>query len=183
VGGVGYSHLRDFSVGPIATERLEERARRESWPDHVAVGDLSYDPVKIVHWLAGEDPPYERLVLVSAVRRGRPAGEVAAYRWDQSLPDPEHIQACVSEAVTGVIHLDNLLIVLRQFGAAPRDIFVVEVEPQAEAMGDELTPAVEKGTARAVGLASAIAVGPAPDLPTAPLGGFGSRNGRGTENE
>ncbi len=178
VGGVGYTHLRDFSVGPLVAERLAARAREEGWPERVAVGDLSYDPVKIVHWLAGEDPPYQRLVLVSAVRRGRPAGSVTAYRWDQSLPEPEQVQVRVAEAVTGVIHLDNLLVVLRQFGAAPRDIAVVEVEPEVEAMGEDLTPAVARGATRAAELARAIALGRgAPDLATSPLGGFASTNG------
>lgn len=178
VGGVGYTHLRDYSVGPFVAGRLLERSRAEGWPETVGVGDLSYDPVKIVHWLNAEQPPIVRLVLVSAAARGRLPGAVTAYRWDQTLPDDEQVQARVAEAVTGVIDLDNLLVVTRAFGAAPRDVFVVEVEPQLEEMGEAFTPAVERGARRAEEVARSIALDPsAPaSVPTGPLGGFGSEN-------
>lgn len=178
VGGVGYSHLRDYSVGPLIVDRLRTRARSERWPETVMIGDLSYDPVKIVHWLDAEDPPFTRLVLLSAAARGRAPGAVTAYRWDQTLPDPEQIQARVAEAVTGVIDLDNLLIVTGAFGAAPPDIFVVEIEPVAEAMGERLSPAVTRGADEAEQIARNIALSPgAPvSVPTGPLGGFGSEH-------
>lgn len=178
VGGVGYSHLRDYSVGPVVVERLRARARSERWPKTVEIGDLSYDPVKIVHWLDGEDPPFARLVLIAAAARGRRPGTVTAYRWNQTLPDPEHIQARVAEAVTGVIDVDNLLIVTGAFGAAPAHVFVVEVEPGVEAMGEELSPAVARGARQAERVARDIALSPASAFPapTGPLGGFGSEN-------
>lgn len=181
VGGVGYSDLRDFSVGPLLTRRLEARARDDGWPDRIVVEDLSYDPVKIVHRLSGEEPPFERLVVVAAVRRGRSPGRVTAYRWDASLPEPEQIQVRVSEAVTGVVHLDNLLIVTAAFEAAPPEVYVVEVEPVVEAMGEELTPDVARGADRAARLVERIALDEpsAAALPAAPLGGFGSGNGHG----
>lgn len=178
VGGVGYSHLRDYSVGPLIVDRLRTRARSERWPETVMIGDLSYDPVKIVHWLDAEDPPFTRLVLLSAAARGRTPGAVTAYRWDQTLPDPEQIQARVAEAVTGVIDLDNLLIVTGAFGAAPPDIFVVEIEPVAEAMGERLSPAVARGADEAEEIARNIALSPGTPVPvpTGPLGGFGSEH-------
>lgn len=184
VGGVGYSNLRDFSVGPLLVGRLEARARAEGWPPQVSVEDLSYDPVKIRHLLVGSEPPVERLVVATAARRGRAPGSVTAYRWDASLPEPEQIQVRVAEAVTGVIHLDNLLVVLGAFDAAPPEVYVVEVEPEVEAMGDELTPAVARGAARAEEMVRRIAIGGAGGaLPSAPLGGFGSGNGDGPDDE
>lgn len=178
VGGVGYSHLRDYSVGPIVVERLERRARAEGWPDDIEVGDLSYDPVKIVHWLDAEDPPFDRLILVSAAARGREPGDVTAYRWDQTLPDSEQVQARVAEAVTGVIDVDNLLVVVAALGTPPADIYVVEVEPALEAMGDELTAAVARGARQAEEVAQRIAMTARSEdmAPTCPLGGFGSVN-------
>lgn len=177
IGGVGYHFLRDFSVGPWLVERLCE----ERWPDGVAVEDLSYDPVKIAHRLAGETPPFARLVVVGAARRGRRAGSVATYRWDGVLPDPERIQDRVSEAVTGVIDLDNLLVVLRAFGAAPGEVFVVEIEPAVEAMGEALSPRVRRAAEKAGRIARRLAAngGASPPVPTAPLGGEGSSNGEG----
>lgn len=177
VGGVGYHDLRDFSVGPLLVERL----RAESWPDGVVVEDLSYDPVKVVHRLAGQDPPFRRLVVVSSVRRGRRAGTVTAYRWDRSLPNPAEIQDRVSEAVTGVIGLDNLLIVLRAFGEAPPEVYVVEIEPAVEAMGEALSPPVAEAAAEAARLARRLAlhVGSEPAVPTSALGAGGTTNGHG----
>ena len=138
IAGVGYSNLSDLSVGPLVAAQM----RREVWPPHVEVDDLSYGPVAVVHCLAEAVPPYSRLVLVGAVDRGRRGAEVRYYRWDGVLPDAEEIQARVAEAVTGVIDLDNLLVVTRHFGALPAEVFVVEVQPVATEFGMEPSPAV-----------------------------------------
>lgn len=174
VGGVGYHDLRDFSVGPLVAESLAGA----DWPPGVTVEDLSYDPVKIVHRLAAEEPPFERLLVVGAVRRGRRPGSVTAYRWDRGLPDGEEVQARVAEAVTGVVGLENLLVVIEAFEAAPPEVWVVEVEPEVEAYGRELSPAVARAVDELEPLVRSLVAGvSAASLPEAPLGGFGSTNG------
>lgn len=137
VGGVGYRNLRDDSVGPWVADMLAERAG-----DGVEVEDLSYGPVAVSHNLR-ERPPYDRLVVAAAVRRGRAPGTVERYRWRGALPAPEEIQERVAEAVTGVISLDNLLVVCGAFGGLPEDVRVVEVEPGDEGWGERFSPAVE----------------------------------------
>ncbi len=82
-------------------------------------------------------------MLVAAVKRGREPGTVKAYRWDHALPPVKEIQERVSEAVTGVISLDNLLIVTEAFGAFPDDVRVVEVEPADEGWGEGFSPEIE----------------------------------------
>jgi hydrogenase maturation protease len=138
IAGVGYSNLSDLSVGPIVAAQLG----KEEWPGHIEVDDLSYGPVAVVHRLAEAAPPYNRLVLVGAADRSQRGAEVRHYRWDGVLPAPEEIQARVAEAVTGVIDLDNLLVVTGHFGALPAEVFVVEVEPVATEFGMEPSPAV-----------------------------------------
>ena len=164
IAGVGYSNLSDLSVGPIVAAHL----RTETWPAHVEVDDLSYGPIAVVHRLAEAAPPYTRLVLVGAVDRGRRGAEVRYYRWDGVLPDAEEIQARVAEAVTGVIDLDNLLVVTRQFGALPTEVFVVEVQPLATEFGMEPSPAVAAALPEVRRLARAAALagpgGPAWDV-------------------
>jgi hypothetical protein len=59
------------------------------------------------------------------------------------LPPPEEVQARVAEAVTGVISLDNLLIIATYFGKLPRDVVVIEVEAADEGWGEGFTPDVE----------------------------------------
>ena len=137
VGGVGYRFLRDGSIGPWLSDRLADQA-----DNGIEVEDLSYHPVGLSQNLQ-ERPPYDRLVLVAAVSRGRPPGTVEAYRWDGELPGRDAIQARVSEAVTGVISLDNLLIVCGALGGLPDDVRVVEVEPADEGWGEGFSPEIE----------------------------------------
>jgi len=152
IGGVGYSYLRDGSLGPLVVAELA----REPWPDGVVVEDLSYGPIAVMQRLQEADPPFDRLVLVAAVRRGRAPGVVTVYRWDRRLPDAEEIQARVGEAVTGVISLDNLLVVAGFFNTLPPDVSVLEIEPEDEGWGEGVSDPVEaarrrvKETARAL---------------------------------
>jgi hydrogenase maturation protease len=136
VGGVGYRFLRDESVGPYVSDALAERATAA-----VEVEDLSYHPVGLVQNLQARQP-YDRIVLVAGVRRGRAPGTIEAYRWNGDLPSRDEIQERVAEAVTGTISLDNLLIVCEALGGFPDDVCVVEVEPEAEGWGEEFSPVI-----------------------------------------
>ena len=125
IAGVGYPNMRDLSVGPVLVSKLHDMA----WPEGVDIDDWSFGPIAVVQRLEDRPRYYDRIVLLSAVERGREPGSVTCSRWDGALPDAEEIQARVGEAVMGIISLDNLLIVGQQFGAWPRDVRVVEVEP------------------------------------------------------
>jgi hydrogenase maturation protease len=138
IAGVGYSNLSDLSVGPLIAAQL----RRETWPEQVEVDDLSYGPIAVVHRFAEVSPPYRRLVLVGAADRGGRAARLRCYRWEGVLPPAEEVQARVAEAVTGVIDLDNLLVIAQQFGALPREVFVIEIQPVVKEFGLEPSPAV-----------------------------------------
>lgn len=175
VSGVGYHDLRDFSVGPWLARTLGE----ESWPEDVVVEDHGYNPVAVVHRLQEEEPSFRLWVVAGSVRRGRRPGSVVAYRWDRRLPGKDEIQARVAEAVTGVVGLDNLLIVTEAFEAAPEAVVVVEVEPEAEELGHEFTPQVRSGAEEARCRIRDVALGRTDPsaLPVAPLGGFSSANG------
>ncbi|HWN14687.1 MAG TPA: hypothetical protein VNU02_12545, partial [Candidatus Dormibacteraeota bacterium] len=125
VAGVGYRNLRDHSVGIAVADRLLDRA----WGGDVVVEDLSYNPIAVTQRLEDEPPErrFTRAVMVGAVERGsRPPGTVTAYRWDGVLPGDEEIQRAVSEAVTGVIALDNTLVITRHFGGLPEEVVVIE---------------------------------------------------------
>lgn len=177
IGGVGYHDLRDYSVGPAVARSLEDR----SWPDAVEVRNLSYGPVDVVHRLEWAEPPVERWILVGSVRRGRPPGAVTAYRWDGVLPDDEEVQARVAEAVTGVVGLENLLVVTAALETIPPVSDVIEVEPEVEELGHTFSPAVERAAAQATDRARELGLAPPEEagLPTAPLGGFTGGNGAG----
>ena len=143
IGGIGYRDLRDHSVGVMVSDRLEAR----TWPSHIVVEDISYNPIAVVQRF--EDEPqtdrFERAILVGATARGsRPPGTVTAYRWDGALPGDDIVQAAVAEAVTGVIALDNTLIIGRYFGGLPLDIVVVDVEPEVHEFGEALSARLEE---------------------------------------
>jgi hydrogenase maturation protease len=172
VGGVGYRNLRDHSAGVAVVDRLMTRA----WPEGVVVEDVSYNPVAVAQWLEAEAAarPFGRAVLVSAVARGaRPVATVTAYRWDGVLPDDGAVHRAVTEAVTGVIALDNTLVVTRHMGALPDDVVVVEIEPGVEEFGEAPDEAVAAVLDDVCALAADLAVDPtlADRLPLAPLGG------------
>ena len=141
VAGVGYRNLRDHSSGTVVADRLLARA----WDDDVVVEDLSYNPVAVVQRLEDEPPErrFTRAVVIAAVERGnRPPGAVSAYRWDSVLPDDDEVQRAVTEAVTGVIALDNTLVVTRHFGGLPDEVVVIEVEPGIQEFGESFSEPV-----------------------------------------
>ena len=137
IGGIGYRFLRDGTVGLYMADRLAAVAT-----DGIEVEDLGYHPVGFTQNLQ-DRPPYDRIVLVGAVARGREPGTVTAYRWDHALPDDKEIQERVSESVTGVMSLDSMLIITEAFKAFPDDVRVVEIEPADEGWGEGFSPEVE----------------------------------------
>jgi hydrogenase maturation protease len=140
VGGVGYRFLRDGSVGPLLTEQLaDELAVRAR--EGIEVEDLSYGPVALSMNLT-ERPDYDRLVIFGAVERGRKPGTIDAYRWRGELPESEQIQERVSEAVTGVISLENVLVVCGALGGLPDDVRVIEIEPEDLGWGEGFSQTV-----------------------------------------
>jgi hydrogenase maturation protease len=137
VGGIGYRFLRDNAVGLYMTDQLSARVT-----DGIEAEDLGYHPIGFIFNLE-ERPAYDRIVLVGAVARGREPGTVTTYRWDHALPSPEEIQERVSEAVTGVVSLDNLLIITEALGTLPDDVRVIEIEPADETWGEGFSPLIE----------------------------------------
>ena len=139
IGTVGYQNLRDFSVGPMLLPRLQAMA----WPSGVGLEELNWGPIAIVQNFQALDVPYDRVVILTALQQGRRAGTLTLRRWMGGLPDPERIQARIAEAVTGVIGVENLLVIGEHFKIWPEEVFLVDVEPGLEEAGDTLTPAVE----------------------------------------
>lgn len=156
VAGVGYPDLCDYSIGIDVIEALAEWAA----PPDVVVEDLSYNPISVVQRF-GDDLPgsgFRRAVFVSSVKRGtRPSGTVACYRWDGILPEDSEIHQAITEAVTGIIALENTLVIAQHFKALPAEVVVIEVEPEMHEFGNTRTPAVEEAFGRACELAREFA--------------------------
>lgn len=155
IAGVGYHNLSDMSLGPSLTRRMQQM----DWPAGVDVdADLSFGPIAIVQRFQEQNDRYARVVLFGAVQRGRKPGTVTAYQWPGKLPSEEEIQARIGEAVTGVVSLDNLLIIGEYFGIWPQDLIVVEVEPQDENWGNGFSPPVQAALKAVIKIVSEAAL-------------------------
>lgn len=149
VGAIGYRNLRDHSAAFEVLDRLSQEVLEPG----VMLEDVSYNPIAVVQWLESlrEDERFSRVILVSGIgREGRPAGAVTVREWDRLLPSDELIQQAISEAVTGIISLDNTLVIAGYFGAFPDRVTIVEIEPLEHAFGAELSAPVSRGVAEAV---------------------------------
>jgi len=139
IGGIGYQHMRDLSVGPNLIPLLAAIP----WTVDVEAMHIYFGPIHMMHWLKERPGCFDRMVFVGSVVREREPGRVHAYRWDGVLPDAGEIQQRVTEAVTGIIHLDNTLIIGQYFGVLAPDVVVVEIEPRDTGWGDGYSRAVE----------------------------------------
>ncbi|MDP9351433.1 MAG: hypothetical protein M3P51_07835 [Chloroflexota bacterium] len=137
VAGVGYSDLSDLSFGPVLIERLREM----EWPAEVRIEDFSYAPIPNLEWF--EESPgkkFDRAILAGAVERGHEPGTLTVYDWSADPLDPGDVQDRVAEAVTGVISLENLLIVAQHFDLLSPRTSVIELEPLYTEWGQNLSP-------------------------------------------
>ena len=173
VGSVDYPDLCDHSAGLLVAEDLMTR----DLGDHVVVEDLSFNPVAVAQRLQDENgvDAFDCVIFISAIARGgwRGPGSITAYRWDGVLPDPEEVHRAVCDAVTGIIHVDNTLIVARQFKALPETVVVIEIEPLHHEFGHALSPAIDAAIEPACQLVTRLANDPdaVSRLPLSPLGG------------
>jgi hydrogenase maturation protease len=125
VGGIGLPWLRDLDYGTQWIHRQLER----TWPDGVALEDLSYGAHRVLHTIQDLQPT--RIVLVCCMPRQIDSpGTIRRYRLDLTAPPADEVADRLSEAVMGIVDLDHTLAVVRHFGGFPTDTVVVEVEPE-----------------------------------------------------
>lgn len=156
VGGVGYWWQRDASFGLAAVDALAD----QPWPSGVRVEKLDYGAIYVSQDLLDVDPPYDRLVLIAGVERGRTPGALRVRRWRGSDAGPEEIQARIFEAGAGVVDLDHLLVIAAHFQALPEDVVLIELEPVDAGGGEELTPLAASRLAELSGLVRREALAP-----------------------
>lgn len=153
IGLVGYyQFVRGYPLGPELKERLETVA----WPEGaVAIKEMNWGPIAIVQDFQANPVVYDRIVLVGAVDRGLETGTVTCRQWVGGKLDVMAVQDRVFEAVTGIISLDNLLVIGEHFGIWPRELIVIEVQLPDNSIGnlilDELEVNHEAGEVSIVG--------------------------------
>lgn len=153
VSGIGYSNLSDLSFGRVLLADLEQM----HWSENVHVEDLNFGPIMIYQWFEESPLKFDRAVFLSAAKRGREPGTLEIYRWIDPQSSAAEIQLRIEEAVTGVLDLDNMLIICKHFGVLPDEVTIVEIEPQKEDWGLEFSPVVAAKINEALEIVKTIA--------------------------
>jgi hypothetical protein len=148
VGIVGYyGFVRGYPLGPELMERLQALP----WPRDAEIREMNWGPVAIVQDFQAEADKPERVVLVGALDRGLPQSSVSCRRWAGGALEPAAVQQRMFEAVTGVISLDNLLVIGEQFGIWPAATYTVELQWPESGLGDLVLGEIEITRGQVVG--------------------------------
>ena len=139
IGTVGYHILSNHSIGPILLPHL----KKQDWPEGVFIDELNWGPIAVVQQFEAMKIPCDQVIFLTAIERpNRDIGEITVYQWLGELPDEKQIQACVGDAATGVISVENLLVIGQYFKVWPAEVYLVDVEPGPEIAGEHLTEEV-----------------------------------------
>ncbi|MGQ0571870.1 MAG: hydrogenase maturation protease [Armatimonadota bacterium] len=124
VAGMGNLLHGDDGFGIEVVRRLHERA---DLPPGVRVIDVGIGGIPLVQELLDG---YELLIIVDAVRRGKPPGTVVTLR--PELPETRDLPAEEIGAMVGDPHTttpSRVLLLARALGALPGEIVIVGCEP------------------------------------------------------
>lgn len=136
IGTVGYQLLSNHSIGPILLPEIQKM----SWPDHFEVEEMNWGPIAIVQYFQTLEIPFDKVVFLVALERPhRKIGDITIYQWKGGLPSETQIQACIGDAATGVISVENLLVIGEFFKIWPNEVYLLDVEPGPEQAGEFLT--------------------------------------------
>ncbi len=134
IGIVGYTPVLDcYPLGPRLMSKLEQSVADRT---DIAIENMTWGPIHIVQRF--QDPevtPPKRLILIGNAATSRNPGEVQVYRWAGGPLPEQVIQERVYEAVTGIVDIENTLVIGDHFDIWPKDCFSIEVDMQADAFG------------------------------------------------
>lgn len=134
IGIVGYSAILDsYPLGPPLMAGLETALADAV---HVSVENFTWSPVHIVQRFQNDEMPRpDRLVLIGLSATSRRPGDVQACQWRGGEASELAVQERVYEAVTGIVDLENTLMIGEYFKAWPKECFTVEADMQGNTFG------------------------------------------------
>ena len=134
IGIVGYSPVIDsYPLGPRLMDGL--KARLENRHD-IAVENMTWSPIHVVQRFQDEGAIRpRRVVLIGAAAISVAPGRVRGFRWAGGKVPGAAMQERIYEAVTGVVDLENTLIIGSHFEVWPDAIYGVEVDLPADTFG------------------------------------------------
>ena len=134
IGIVGYSPVLDlYPLGPNLMNNLKER----DWANiNVDVQNMTWSPIHITQRLQENKLEFDRVVLVGSKTISTNPGRVESYKWKSKKVDEIKIQERIFEGVTGVVSLENTLVIGDYFKIWPKEVLTVEVDLPGEVFGD-----------------------------------------------
>ncbi len=158
IGIVGFTPVLDcYPLGPKLLAALETGLTGH---DDVAIENMSWGPIHIVQRFQDEGAARpRRLVLVGAAAVSLRPGRVRAFRWlGGSLP-AQAVQERIYEAVTGIVDIENTLVIGTHFSVWPEETYSVELDLAADTFG-RLVIADNQGSADDRALAGELGFSP-----------------------
>ena len=134
VGIVGYSAVvESYPLGPKLLEELEEIFGDDP---NVLIENFTWSPVHIVQRLqGGEMTRPDRIVLVGLAAGSIKPGTVAVHRWIGGTQPEVKVQERIYEAVTGIVDLENTLMIGSYFKVWPNECLTVEADLAPDTFG------------------------------------------------
>lgn len=134
VGIVGYSAVvESYPLGPKLLEELESIFGDNP---NVILENFTWSPVHIVQRLqGGEMTRPDRIVLVGLAAGSSKPGTVAVHRWVGGTQPEVKVQERIYEAVTGIVDLENTLMIGSYFNVWPDECLTVEADLAPDTFG------------------------------------------------
>ena len=134
VGIVGHSPILDrYPLGPLLMQDLQSRDRGTAVVD---IENMTWSPIHVTQRLQDQQTSYDRTVLIGSSAGCLKPGNVVVHRWRGGEMSTLKLQERVYEGVTGVVSLDNTLVIGDYFKVWPDEVFTVEVDLPGDAFGE-----------------------------------------------
>jgi len=134
VGIVGYSAVvESYPLGPKLLEELQDIFGDDP---NVLLENFTWSPVHIVQRLqGGEMTRPDRIVLVGLAAGSSKPGTVAVHHWIGGTQPEVKVQERIYEAVTGIVDLENTLMIGSYFKVWPEECLTVEADLAPDTFG------------------------------------------------
>ena len=142
IGIVGYTPVLD--AFPLSARLVDDLRRLLPGDGSVAIENMSWGPIHIVQRFQDQPVKPERLVLVGGASVSTEPGRVRAFRWMGGKLSEQDVQERIYEAVTGIVDIENTLVIGEHFGIWPAECLVVEADIPGNVFGSMVMADNEK---------------------------------------
>ena len=134
IGIVGHSPILDrYPLGPLLMQDLQSR----DWGTMIVdIENMTWSPIHVTQRLQDQQNSYDRTVLIGSSAGCLKPGNVVTYRWLSGEMSTLKLQERVYEGVTGVVSLDNTLVIGDYFKVWSDEVFTVEIDLPEDTFGE-----------------------------------------------